>query len=163
MWPDKSHKTSKRQLPNGHRGTIADPCNKISCIYAKPAERREGRNAPLCLRKSKERRAVGEVLREGSRKERAKAQAFLHLSKLCLIGFINGDPGIMRPLRVGIFLKPVGLVDFASKLPAGPPDKSNIPGILIMKRWIVRNELEKQHIISSDCSKFYRITETQGG
>lgn len=63
---------------------------------------------------------MGEFLHEGNRKERVKAQAFLHLSKLCLIGFINRDPGIMLPLPVGIFLKAVGLVDFASKLPADP-------------------------------------------
>lgn len=46
-----------------------------------------------------------------------KAQAFLLLAKLCLIGFINGDPGIMRPLRVGIFLKAVGPVAPTRKLP----------------------------------------------
>lgn len=38
----------------------------------------------------------------------SEAQAFLPLTRLCLIGFINSDPGIMRPLLVGIFLKAVG-------------------------------------------------------
>lgn len=57
---------------------------------------------------------MGSLARGGTR-----AQAFLLLAKLCLIGFINGDPGIMRPLRVGIFLKAVGPGAPARKLPGG--------------------------------------------
>lgn len=49
-----------------------------------------------------------------------KAQAFLPLSGLCLIGFINSDPGIMRPLLVGIFLKAVGPDTPQRRRPAGP-------------------------------------------
>lgn len=38
---------------------------------------------------------------------RSQGASVLETRKLCLIGFINRDPGIMRPFRASIFLKAV--------------------------------------------------------
>lgn len=48
---------------------------------------------------------VGDSLARGE----VKALASWPFTRLCLIGFINSETGIMRPLLVGIFLNTVGL------------------------------------------------------
>lgn len=67
-----------------------------------------------------------------------RAQASSPFARLCLIGFINRDPGIMRPFLVGIFLKAVGHI-------SRPPSLGRLQADTVSDRCVLFNGTGDRH------------------